>query len=128
MEGNRGQVHFEQGQVLHDEGIHPCAVEFPHEGFGSLQFGIPKNGIECYINACAVTMRKVTETIDVFHRVTGGCTGTKVRAANVDRISTVANGFDAAISVAGRGKEFNGEHGGLGYGVMGRWDYEVIGL
>ena len=60
MQGNRGEVHAQQGCVLHDEGIHADAVERPDEPFGFAQFVVVEDGVDGDVDADV-------ERVGIFH-------------------------------------------------------------
>ena len=106
MEGNRREVHLQQTQVLHDEGVHSGAVERPYESLCFGEFVVPKNGVERHVDARAERVGKAAQRGDVFNGVAGSGTCAEARSAYVDGVGAVEYGFASALSVACRCEEF----------------------
>ena len=107
MERDGRQVELEQPQVLHDERVGPCAVQLPRHLPGLLQLVVVEDGVESHVDPRAEEVGIRGEALDVGHGVSRGGPGAEPRPAYVDGVGAVADGLDARIGVARRGKEFN---------------------
>ena len=66
MKRNWGEVHFEQSQILCDEGIDTGFVKLTDQIFGFAQFIVVENGVERDVDAGAIQMGKITNVAYVF--------------------------------------------------------------
>ena len=104
MEGNRGEVHAEQGGVLHDEGIDAEAVEVPDEPFDGGELVIIEDGVDGDVDTDVERMGIFHQLADVVERIACRGTGTEARSTDIDGISTMVNSSDTADQVPCRRK------------------------
>ncbi len=101
-----GQVQLQQAHVLDDQRVGPCVVDLPGHVARALQFIVAQDGVERDEDAAAKTVGMPDEPLQVADVIAcrGACA--KGRAADVDSICAMVDGFNADIGVAGRGQEF----------------------
>lgn len=96
-----GQSHFQESQILHDEGINPHPCQLKGKLVCILQLIIKENGIERHIDTHTKWMGKVYKFPNVFDTVAGRCTCTITESSDVDSIGPVQDSFHAGLQVAG---------------------------
>ena len=106
MKLDRWQVELEQAHVLDDQRIGAGFVKLPGELAAVFKLVIAQDGIERDEDPGPVAVGEVTEPFDFGDIVASTVTGAESRAADVDGVSAVLDGFDAEIGVLGRGEEF----------------------
>ena len=110
MKRNRGEVHFEQGQILCDEGIDTGFVKLTDHLFGFAQFIVVENGVERDVDAGAIQMGKIANVAYVFDRVAGCGTRPEGGASYIYGIRAATNGFESGFRIFGGTKQFYGSH------------------
>jgi hypothetical protein len=116
---DRRQIHFEQAHVLDDQRIGAGFVQLPGQLASFLEFVIAQDGIQGDENLGVVAVGKGTQAGDFGDVVAGAVAGPEGRAANIDGIGAMLDGFDAEIGILGRGEEFEGVIG-AGHGALVR--------
>ena len=107
------QVHFQQAHVLDDDGIHAGVVQLPDLLAHGLQLVVAQDGVLRDEDACMVAVCVLHQARNVLHAVGGVHARAKGRAADVDGIGAMVDGFDADIGVTGGAEQFElvREHG-----------------
>ena len=108
MQGDGGQLHLQQGRVLHNQRIDTCAVQLPHQLFDFGQLFVPQNGVERHIDACPEQVGVAAQLGYVVHTVACCRPCAEVRATYIHGVGSMAYGFDAAVQVACGRKQFDG--------------------
>ena len=99
---NRRDIQFQNAHILNDQGVNAGLVEIGDQTLRRLQFIIMKNGVQGHEHLRPETVGERHQLGNVAQAVAGVMTGTEARAANVDGICTVKNGFTGNGGVAGR--------------------------
>ena len=120
VQRNGRQVQLQQCQILHNERVHPGAVELPHQTLRLGQFLVPQDGVERHVHTGVEQMGVLAQCGNVLHAVARCRACPEVGTAYVHGIGSVADGFHAAGQVAGRGEKFDGLHDGRGYEEIGK--------
>ncbi|MPN35140.1 hypothetical protein SDC9_182635 [bioreactor metagenome] len=76
-----------------------------------LQLLVAQNGVECHIDVGVITVGMLDQAGNVGHGILGCRTCAEGRAANVDGIGAVVDGFDADVGRLGRCEQFEGVAG-----------------
>ena len=100
------QVQLQQAHVLDDQRIHPGVMQLPDQLVRALQFVVTQDGVERDTDARVITMRMAHQAGDLGHRIGRLVARAKAGAADVDGVSTVVDGLDANVGIAGGGKQF----------------------
>jgi len=130
VELDRRQVELQQAHVLDDEGVGAGVVAFPGDAAGGLQFLVLEDGVEGYQYPGVVAVGEFAEAGDVGHAVARIGPGAEGRAADIDGVGAVDDGFHAEVGILGGGEEFKrvGEgmgHGGIFYCHRGHREHRV---
>ena len=99
---NRRDIQFQNAHILNDQGINAGLVEIGDQTLRGLQLIIMKNGVQGHKHLRPETVSERYQLGNVAQAVAGVMPGTEARAANVDGIRTVKNGFTGNGGVAGR--------------------------
>ena len=102
MQLNRRDIQFQNAHILNDQGINAGLVEIGDQTLRGLQLIIMKNGVQGHKHLRPETVSERYQLGNVAQAVAGVMPGTEARAANVDGIRTVKNGFTGNGGVAGR--------------------------
>ena len=107
MERDGGEIHAQQGGVLHDEGIDTEAVEVPDETFGGGELVVVEDGVDSDVDADTEGVGIFHQVADVVERIAGGGTGTEARSTDIDGIGTMVNGGNATGKVPRWSEQLN---------------------
>ena len=106
MEGNGGQVKFEEFHVLNNEGIHTSVPAVVSHLSGSFQLIVIQQSVQRNIHFRIKQSRMTAKFFNVLNRVRGLFAGTKVGASDIDGIRAVVDGGHAHLTILGRRKQF----------------------
>ena len=107
---NWGEIHFEQSQILRDEGIDTGFVELTDHHFGFAQFIVVENGVERDVDARAIQVGKIANATYIFDRVSGCGTRPEGGASYIYGVRAATNGFESGFRIFGGTKQFYGSH------------------
>ncbi len=97
-----GQVDFEQAHVLDDERVRARLVHLPGHLARGLQLIVAQDGVERDENAAVEAVGVLHQALNVSDVIARAGPRAKGRAADVDGIGAVVDGFDANVCVARR--------------------------
>ena len=98
--------HLQHGHILHEDGIDTSSREFVEQLTGGLQFVVIDDGVDSNIHLGSELMGILAELTDVVNTIACCHTGTKLLGTNIDSISAMINGRDAALQILGRCQQF----------------------
>ena len=105
MERDGRQIQRQQPHILHDERIGTGFVDLVGQPPGLLQLMIVQQGVEGDKDLGAETVGVTCQRLDILDGVACRTAGAKGRAAHVDGIGTMVDGFDAVGEVLGRSQQ-----------------------
>ena len=107
MQLNRRQVHLQDAHVLDDERVDAGLIELPDQLAAGLQLFFVQDGVDRGEYSAMKAMRMVGQPGQITHAVVGRRAGTERRTADVHRIGSVVEGFNADVGRARRCEQFN---------------------
>lgn len=105
MERDGRQIQRQQPHVLDDERICSSFIDLVGQPPRQLQLVIVQQGVEGDKDLGAEAMGVARQRFDIFDGVARRAAGAKGRAAHVDGIGTMVDGFDAVGEVLGRSQK-----------------------
>ena len=81
-------------------------MQLRYQLLGSLQFVVIDNGINGDIDLGRELMGIAAQLANVVDTIACCCTGAKLLSTNIDGISTMINGSNAALQILGRCQQF----------------------
>ena len=105
MKRNGRQIQRQQPHVLHNQRIGPRFVDLVGQALGLLQLVIMQQGVEGDKDLGTETVGVARQRFDIFEGVARRTAGTKGRAAHVDGIGAMVDGFDTVGEVLGRSQQ-----------------------
>ena len=105
MERDGRQIQRQQSHILHDERIGTGFVDLVGQPPGLLQLMIMQQGVEGDKDLGTEAMGVARQRFDIFDGVARRTAGAKGRAAHVDGIGAMVDGFDAVGEVLGRSQQ-----------------------
>ena len=101
VKGYGWQVKAQQGQVLHNKGIHAHPIQVVDKPFHLHQFVVIDEGVDRGIYACSIAVGVVTGAAHVVKCVGGIGSGPVVGCAHIHGIGAMVNGGNGDVGVAG---------------------------
>ena len=96
------QIDFEQAHVLNDQCVRARLVHLPSHLARSLQLIVAQDGVERDENAAVEAVGVLHQALNVSDVIARAGPRAKGRAADVDGIGAVVDGFNANVCVARR--------------------------
>src|SRR4051812_32963676 len=108
MEARRERLdHAGETDVLHDDGVDACGIEFPKLLLGIGQLTGEDEGVEGAVAADVVLVKELHEFGKVLlGEVVRAQASVEARHAEVDRVGAIGDGGAGAVPVASGGEEF----------------------
>lgn len=110
VETDGGQVHFQQAQILHNDGVGAQLVQLSNQLAGILQFVVVQQRIDSHIEFGAIQMGVASQLFQIFQPIAGGLSGTETGRTNVQGIRPVVDGNLATMQILGRYEQFYFSH------------------
>ncbi len=107
MERDWRNIHPEQSQVLHNQGIRTYGIEPRNESLHIPDLVGIDEGVERHIDAGAESVGIVRDSGYVLHCVGGGFTCAMRRRAYIDGVSAVADRLERCLGIFRRSEKFD---------------------
>ena len=110
VETDGRQVHFQQSEILHNDGVGAQLVQLYNQLAGILQFVVIQQRIDGNIEFGAIQMGIAGQLFQIFQPVAGSLTGAETGRTDVQGICPVVDGNLATVQILGRYEQFYLSH------------------